>query len=294
MHAQIQSMQHLKIPQIFKFQSKSVMKKLYLMAAMTLAATCATAQVDNITEVQGDWSVVPAQFNPEGKGYVESVTYEGDYYNPISATFDVYDENMNKVKSFKVDDAEYLVSLTLRPYDHGCYLTKKVFNDDDKYEYLLARETGFDIMQDDGTLVQSVKIDDIEEMDGGDIDVINLGGMIYLVINVYDNNYNQTSYFYRVNKNTTGVNSAQAPLQLVKVMPRVAGPGESITVELDGAGTAERNVTVTNSAGQTVWHKTVPAGQTSVNVSASRLGKGVNVVTVSGADGKESCKVIVK
>ena len=37
--------------------------------------------------------------------------------------------------------------------------------------------------------------------------------------------------------------------------------------------------------------KTVPAGQTSVNVSASRLGKGVNVVTVSGADGKESCKV---
>ncbi len=40
--------------------------------------------------------------------------------------------------------------------------------------------------------------------------------------------------------------------------------------------------------------KTVPAGQTSVNVSASRLGKGVNVVTVSGADGKENCKVIVK
>ena len=263
------------------------MKKLYLMAAMTLAATCATAQVDNITEVQGEWNVVPAQFDPEGKGYVESEIYEGD---GGYTTFDVYDENMNKVKSFKVDDPGDLVGLTLRPYDHGCYLTKKVFNDDDKYEYLLDRGTGFDIMQDDGTLVQSVKIDGIDDGIGSDIDMINLGGITYLVVDVHD----YTSYFYRVNKTTTGVNSAQAPLQLVKVMPRVAGPGESITVELDGAGTAERNVTVTNSAGQTVWHKTVPAGQTSVNVSASRLGKGVNVVTVSGADGKESCKVIVK
>ena len=294
MHASTRVTRHLKITKTFKPQSKSVMKKLYLMAAMALAATCATAQVDKGIEVPGDWSVIPAQFDPEGKGYVESVTYEGDYYNPISATFDVYDVNMDKVKSFQVDDAEDLVSLTLRPYDHGCFLTKKVFNDDDKYEYLLARETGFDIMQDDGTLVQSVRIDDIEETDGGDIDVINLGGTIYLVVNIYGNNYEQTSYFYRVNKNATGINSAHAPLQLVKVMPRVAGPGESFTVELNGEGTAERNVTVTNSAGQTVWSKTVPAGQTSVNVSAARLGKGVNVVTVSGKDGNESCKVIVK
>lgn len=270
------------------------MKKLYLMAAMAMAATCATAQVEeNGVKAQGEWSVVPAEFDPEGKGYVEAVTYEGDYYDPESATIDVYDMNMDKVKSVYVDEAEYLVSLSLRPYDHGCFLTKKVFNDDDKYEYLIARNYGFDIMQDDGSLVQSVKMDGVDETEG-DIDVINLGGTIYLVVNFYGSNYDQTSYFYRVNKNTTGVNSAQAPLQLVKVMPRVAGPGEFFTVELDGAGTTEHNVTVTDAAGRTVWRKTVPAGQTSVNVSASRLGKGVNVVTVNGADGKESCKVIVK
>ena len=80
----------------------------------------------------------------------------------------------------------------------------------------------------------------------------------------------------------------------VNVRPRVADRGESFTVDLGKGDNAARTVTVTNAAGQTVWQQTVPAGQQQVNISAARLGKGINVVNVSGGKQKESCKVIVK
>lgn len=278
----------------YKSLKPDFMKRLRLTAAMLTAVMCANAQIDNAQKVQGDWSVIPAEFTPDGKGYIESEIYEGNWSNPTSLTIEIYDENLNKVKSVNIVRPDDLIGISLRPYDHGCYLTKKLFNNDDNYEYLLAGENGFDIMNEDGSVMQHVTFDNADEVSDADMDLINLSGNFYLVANIEDNYYNQTSYFYRVGTGTSGISRIEAPQLQLNVSPRMAGRNDSFTIQLDGDDSRLRRVTITDTGGKAVWQQTVPAGQTEVNVKAARLSKGINIINVTGSDKAESCKVIVK
>lgn len=185
-----------------------------------------------------------------------------------------------------------------------------MFNDDDAYEYIMplretvvteeesytsktTRITGFSIMSENGTALQTVNFNDGDDYQECDFNLYKLGRNVYLVAEPYTGSPEDKLYLYRVTPTSTGVNSLTA-VMTVNVSPRMADRSESFTVDLGQGGNAARTVTVTNAAGQTVWRQTVPAGQTQVTISAARLGKGLNVVNVSGGKQKESCKVIVK
>ena len=292
------------------------MKKTILMSAI-LAAVCAgaSAQVSGQTEISGDLEFIPGEISPDGVPHAEIALWDGnDEPSANNNTINVYDENMNLVKSIAVKKDENYSTKTygpenigLEPYDGVyTYLTQRVFNDDDAYEYIMplretvitegesysrkeARITGFSIMSENGNTLQTVNFNDDDNYQYCDFSLYKLGNNVYLVAEAYYDKH----YLYRVTPTPTGVNSLKA-VMTVNVRPRVADRGESFTVDLGKGDNAARTVTVTNAAGQTVWQQTVPAGQQQVNISAARLGKGINVVNVSGGKQKESCKVIVK
>ena len=292
------------------------MKKTILMSAI-LAAVCAgaSAQVSGQTEISGDLEFIPGEISPDGVPHAEIALWDGnDEPSANNNTINVYDENMNLVKSIAVKKDENYSTKTygpenigLEPYDGVyTYLTQRVFNDDDAYEYIMplretvitegesysrkeARITGFSIMSENGNTLQTVNFNDDDNYQYCDFSLYKLGNNVYLVAEAdYDKHY-----LYRVTPTSTGVNSLKA-VMTVNVKPRVADRGESFTVDLGKGDNAARTVTVTNAAGQTVWRQDVPAGQTQVTISAARLGKGVNVVNVSSGKQRESCKVIVK
>lgn len=209
------------------------------------------------------------------------------------------------------------------------YITQTLFNDDEEYEYLqpiyeysqskeerdqdgdvaidyietwyTPQLVGFKIMTVTGTELQRIDFDTHDGLDyyNESLEIIKINGKYYLCVDAYskttqDDDYSQYLFFYRINRETSSVQKVGAPIKGMSVRPRMQDRGGSFTVELDGDSNVERNVVVVNSAGQTVWEKKVPAGQKTVNISASRLSQGLNVVTVRGGKQPESCKVIVK
>lgn len=304
---------------------------------MTMAFTSANAQVSGQTEISGDLEFIPGKISPDGVPHAEIALWDiNDDPSAANNTINVYDENMNLVKSITVKLEDFEEGSTyktyneetgqweitnesystktygpedigLEPYDGVyTYLTQHVFNDDDAYEYIMPlRETvitedeshsskqtcvtGFKIMSENGNVLQTINFNDGDTYSDCDFSLYKLGNNVYLVAEAYYDKH----YLYRVTPTSTGVNSLKA-VMTVNVRPRVADRGGSFTVDLGKGDNAARTVTVTNAAGQTVWQQTVPAGQQQVNISAARLGKGINVVNVSGGKQKESCKVIVK
>ena len=201
-------------------------------------------------------------------------------------------------------------------------VTQTLFNDDEAYEYVIPiiaytrnsraendrdgdgeidyiqevyrhANVGFNIKSSNGQTLQSIKLESGHEYD--DIELIKFNKKTYLCLLAYpsEGDGDRYSIYYPIKPNSTGINPLGAPVRM-KVSPRMADRSESFTVELDGESSAEREVVVVNSAGQTVWKQKVPAGQRTVSIGAARLGKGVNVVRVNGGKGAESCKVIVK
>lgn len=195
--------------------------------------------------------------------------------------------------------------------------TQTLFNNDDKYEYLRYKyevvasepETqdrdgdgendweftyynykakGFELVSEDGTVLQSIDFDCDIEMYGASL--VKMNGNYYLIFNEYRGD---SCLVYSIGQGVNAIRQVGA-LHRISVRPSLAERNAPITVETPAAQ-RDRRLTVTNAAGQTVWQQTIPAGQGSVQIDGRRLSRGLNIVNVEG-DGKQdnSCKVIVK
>lgn len=101
-------------------------------------------------------------------------------------------------------------------------------------------------------------------------------------------------YYYSIDPNTNSIKQIGEPVK-ASVKPTVIGRNETLTVELGDFENSNNTITVHDAAGKTVYQTTVPAGQQTVQINASALSQGLNVVSVKGKKGRgESCKVIVK
>lgn len=242
-----------------------------------------------------------------------SVTYTGDW----TETKEYNDYTISCVE--RLDFIDYDSHST--DSGKGIPLTQTLFNSDSKYEYIRdkirieadesyegdrdgdgqvdyeetfyrAACTGFDIVSEDGTVLQSVDFAVGTLDESGDISKIN--GKYYLRYYTYEHSEgNHYSLVYSIDKGTTSVQQVGEPRR-ISARPSLAERNTSITVETPAA-LRDRHLTVTNAAGQTVWKQVIPAGQSSVLIDGSRLSRGLNIVNVEG-DSKldNSCKVIVK
>lgn len=217
-------------------------------------------------------------------------------------------------------------------YDgHPIYISQTLFNDDEKFEYIIpfADESiskvegydrdgdgnidsyakyygypsaGFNVMSEDGTILQTIKYDGdfVANSDWSYdyISVIKINGKIYIEVEgcVIDENENEcttksATLIFALDKETNSVKKIAKHIGM-NVRPTIADRYEPITIELDDDAVNE--ITVTNAAGQTVKRIPVNAGQRQVTFSSQGLSKGLNVINARGKNGNNNCKIIVK
>ena len=279
------------------------MKKLFISTMMALACIGANAQIETTPlKTLGEYLYgIDEQFLYDaGTQYVVSVEYSD---GRTAATMRVYDNEFNLKKTItpeSVPSALHVQMLNANSADYTIYLTQTLFNDDEKFEYLIEPGSGtpteLKVVSEDGTVLQTLKYPAGVEVYRDEIDLFVVGSNKYLRIGEsVDENGNEYMNLYKINKDAkdpSKVSIATAPMR-VSVSPRMASRNQDINVVAEGNGV--REVIVTNAAGQVVYSTKVAAGENNVRISSRRLSSGLNVVSVKGADGKEeNCKVIVK
>ena len=204
----------------------------------------------------------------------------------------------------------------------GICLTQTLFNSDDKYEYLyfpyeLSEERsgwngpespdseqefyesttyteystfwrysiykGFNIMSEDGSVLQSITFPNGFEMtEWINAAIIQISGERYILCQG-DMNDSETLLIYKINRSSVGASVEQvcAPIK-VGVYPNLVNRNQTITIQLSGDNAAKTatDVEVVNMSGQVTDRQTISAGQTQTQIRANKFSTGMNVVNL--------------
>lgn len=198
------------------------------------------------------------------------------------------------------------------------FVTQNLFNKDDKYEYFQkvyrlnteradtnnvdfnypqngerfpikriltypTEEVATELLNEDGTVLQTIS--------GSVNNIVLIGDKCYMV--AYDYNEDKST-FYEVERKTNSIREAKSmPLRL---SPSLARRTDDITVETaPAAASVRREVVVTAADGRLMARQPIPAGETTVRVSAARMTAGVYTFTVVSEGRKlESGRIIVR
>lgn len=249
------------------------------------------------------------------------------YYN-VSYTGEWSEE---KYRSFTWDNTatcNYINYDSENPSNSGAAVvtTQLLFNNDNKYEYIrfkgVAKSNissedrdndgvidyeyedvkyhinGFEIVSEDGSVLQSVDFGYTPQYLHVPTYLFKLNGNYYLSFYLETENNQGESVYYNLvysisNKGATSVQQVGAPRR-VSACPTVADRNTTIQVQIQ-ATQNDRLMTVTDASGKIVWKQTLPAGQTNTQIDTYNLSRGLNIIRVEGKnEGDNSCKIIVK
>ena len=223
--------------------------------------------------------------------------------------FVVYDKNFEEVKRFNSsfvqkkyewrDEPIKIGAVDFSLYDFDTfaddgwfYLSQTLFNNDEKFEYIMPvineenNYSGFEVKSEDGTVLSSITID---ESNYDCCSILKLGDNVYLAVYYFNNKVG----IYRIDRETSSLQKVKA-VEGLNIQPRMPKRHEMVTVEMDEVSSADRELQVVNAAGQTVDRVVVPAGSRQVQLSASHMSPGVNVIKVGGTDASGNYKIFVK
>lgn len=255
--------------------------------------------------IQGVTALVTFSYEQKYAGDWQTQTYE-DVIRP-------------KFLSYSDLDGESMVVET-----EAMLLTQTLFNDDEKYEYLMPDcsacseeveeydrdgdgvidkrvtyyyPTSLKIMNTDGETIGNLDFT-FEEWDEDYMSLIHWGGKLYFkgTSHAYiDGDGVYTQHFYLFDRNTTSVKKIETPA-MFSMLPQVAKKNQ--TVEIEIAEEASKNggkIVVTDMNGRNVHSQSVAAGERTMQVPVNRLSSGVYGVSLM-TNGKriESSKLIVR
>ena len=160
-------------------------------------------------------------------------------------------------------------------YESGTYTEEKT-----SYQYSLYKS--FNIMSEEGTILQTVTFPNGFEMDYLTAQVIQLSGEFYILCQG-EMNDSETLLIYKINRSSVGASVEQvcAPIK-VGVYPNLVNRNQTITIQLSGDNAAKTatDVEVVNMSGQVTDRQTISAGQTQTQIRANKFSTGMNVVNL--------------
>ena len=206
-------------------------------------------------------------------------------------------------------------------------ITQNFFNQDDSYEYIQPIKDyyvydvveqdrdgdgeideryidynvgvlGFNIVQDNGTIMASVKFGNGMEMEDKGLYSITFANKKYLMANVKkveDGSEEYYSIFYTIDpSNPTSLKTVRTEKIGIKATPSIARQSEVVSVDVSQMKNP-RQVSVVGVNGQTVMKQNIADGQGNVRIQTTGLPAGMYVVKVT--DGKQetnNCKIIIR
>lgn len=281
----------------------------------------------NITPTYHEW----ISFNKERTVTVtvnaeDEVTFEYGEWVESRTIKEVYAEDEG-IGFFDYDSQ----SIGIDEYGDGICLSQTLFNTDDKYEYLsfphelsevynngsttpdyygsgtyteinyfyqCALYKSFNVMSEDGTILQTVTFPNgFEMINHVSAQIIQLSGEFYILCQG-EMNDNATLLIYKLNRSSVGASVEQvcAPIK-ASAFPSIANRNQMITIQLSGdnADNSRTNLQVIDMQGKVLNQQTIPAGQTSTTIPANRLSNGMNLIKITqGSKNIGTEKVIVK
>ena len=247
---------------------------------------------------------------------VDMVEYESDFYGTLITDYNAsnsnYDNTVLLTQTLFNEDESYeylsfIYSMDSEARDEYCQETTILYNFDESYVDCIKRQkvyssdvTGFEIKQDNGNVIQSIRFPNGFSMNGYKKDVlasiVHIGEYYYLIMTgTIDEE--SAMLVYRINKRDgSGVEQVSEPVK-IGAYPNPASRNQTITIQLAGekAGTAPTELRITNLQGQVVGRCIMPAGEKKTTISSEKFVPGMNVINVlqgGKSVGKE--KVIVK
>ena len=232
-----------------------------------------------------------------------------------------YNTNTNPI--FNINEPWCLDFVNYSEYYVG--ITQALFNDDEKYEFLIPelalftedhgydiynqtqttyydyKPVGYKVVSEDGTVLSRITVEGAEE-DGCWGYVLCLDNKKYFVIetDTYDEEneeYSYYSHFFEIKKsaNSTNIEKVRDIKGSMRVRPTVADRNEEITITLDDESTVSRELIITSVNGKIVERRNIPAGENTVKVNAAMMRSGMyNFTLQKKGEIVDNSKVIVK
>ena len=224
-----------------------------------------------------------------------------------------------KSSLFYAADVEYFDYIV----DSECIavISQGLFNDDDKYEFLLPelavfestqenwngtlvtttythKPIGYKIVSEDGATLHSLIINEEKDPDMRCYaNVTSIGDKNYLLVEYYSYSSDyEVTRFYEIKKDGTGIEKVREMRGSMNIRPTVANRNELITITLnDENSNAARELIITGVNGQLVDRRDIPAGENTVTVSAAMMRSGMyNFTLQKKGEIVDNGKVIVK
>ena len=308
---------------------------------------CSDLSIDNMSELTPSWINYMDRrditFNGErficwynyfrksdrfdwGQQYpTEGWIYKDDdevYYVKINYVADEKEEIERQSGKCSLFYAEY-VDFFDYTVDSECnaIISQGLFNDDDKYEFLLPelavfestqenwngtlvtttyghRPIGYKIVSEDGATLHSLIINEEKDPDMRCYaNVTSIGDKNYLLVDYYSYSSDyEVTRFYEIKKDGTGIEKVREMRGSMNIRPTVANRNELITITLnDENSNAARELIITGVNGQLVDRRDIPAGENTVTVSAAMMRSGMyNFTLQKKGEIVDNGKVIVK
>lgn len=211
----------------------------------------------------------------------------------------IFDSKFKEIKKFEEVNSLYFT--TYSGNNTVLIYTQTLFNNDEQYEYLSYSDYDFEkeiyrnvqIVNDSGECLYKFERDfDIY----GESILIAIQGRFYLVVSCRDENNEQISCVYEINKEASSINFVREIRGTMNIAPTIADRDAQITITLnDENSNTARELIITGVNGQLVDRRDIPAGENTVTVSAAMMRSGMyNFTLQKKGEIMDNGKVIVK
>lgn len=239
---------------------------------------------------------IPEEFCYNDNNGYTAVNYLNYYdYDSDIHYIKIIDKNLNVTKEIKLVNALpiHYIGLHDNCGAHRSFsLAQTLFNDDKNYEYIQKikkdnKITGINIVSaEDGKILQTINIDLDNQ---SDVEIYNIAYNYYMALTTYDCDI----VLFPIGKIGNSIKSASLNNGL-KAYPSVVKRNESIKISLDENASKTKIVRIYNAEGKELYKSTVPAGVMSLEVTASILSPGINIVSAECNGQKSIAKIIVE
>lgn len=215
----------------------------------------------------------------------------------------------------------YYISIERIDSEFQNYLSKRFFNQDDKFEYFIENLsykegvisyedwrkvykgyycTGLSLMNEDGEILATINLKDPgQDSSFGNLYLLDLGDKKYVVhqdfITGGDGSMEEYCEFYKVNQSSSGVQLVKVANIPVSISPKIAQRSTPIEVTVPenfGNGTI---VNVVSMTGNTVYQRRMSGDTNTLKIETDGFAPGVYVVNVSnGSTTQENCKIVIR
>lgn len=275
-------------------------KSLFLTVGLFLFSSIIKAQ--SWTFNAADTEFIPTLFTKDGKAKLAIMSEDPwDVQYGKTMNVDIYNDSFEKETSFHINGGVELVTLYFYDIDENMYddiyfyATQTLFNDDDKYEYVVYSNNSYQVINSDNEIVCTLDIGSaVNEEYPDELPLYRWGGKYYFSHEDYAEDQGIAT-FYLYDRNAQSVKKVESA-PMMTMMRQIAKKNETVEIVIAEEAVKDGGeIIVTDMGGRNVYSRDIKIGESKVQMPVRRLSSGVyNVSFVTKGKRIESSKLMVR